>query len=251
MPIPRRLRVLLERAPAGARRGFGLGGAADLGLRRRHRLLLALDLAAHGFALSLDFGEAVLAGEPARRAGRRIGADGEAVPAPEVTFTRHQALTRLEQRKKPRGLIALDHADLRQAPRQLLRRLDVLGERMHPIRQRRVIRVDRGPRPAHGRGWIDGRFEIIAERGAQCGLVALVDAHVIECGRPQRLSVHVQKLGQCPRFGVQTLRAALRLGERTAGHLERLAGGGMRGFRAHGCGFRLGGRRLRRFRRLR
>ena len=60
----------------------------------------------------------------------------------------------------------------------------------------------------------------------------------------------MQKLGQCPRFGVQALRAALGLGERTAGDLERLAGGGMRGFRAHGRCFRVGGGRLRRFRRL-
>ena len=50
--------------------------------------------------LGLDIGEAVLAGEPARGAGRRIGGDREAVPAPEIAVARDQPLAGLEQRRR-------------------------------------------------------------------------------------------------------------------------------------------------------
>src|SRR5262249_11323531 len=109
--------------PRRARRGLGLGGGGALGLARRHRLLLGLDLAPRGFELGFDVGEAVLAGQTAGRAGRRIGGDREAVPAPEVALARDQALAGLEHRCEARGLFALDHSDLRPASRPLFWRL--------------------------------------------------------------------------------------------------------------------------------
>ena len=54
--IPCRVRFVLERAPAGARRGLRLGGGRDLGLGGRHHRLFRLDLAAHGLELGLDVG---------------------------------------------------------------------------------------------------------------------------------------------------------------------------------------------------
>ena len=134
MSIARSLRLLLQRAPARAGGGLRLGGARDLGLGRRDRLFFALDLAAHGFDFSLDLGEAVLAGEPARGAGRCIGGNRETVPTPEVAFARDQSLTGFEQRDEALSLVARDHADLREAPCQLLGRLDALGERFDALR---------------------------------------------------------------------------------------------------------------------
>src|SRR5262249_32822367 len=90
VPVARGLRLLLQGPPARARRGFGLGRGGDLRLGRGDDLLLALPLAAHGFDLSLDLGETILAGEPARSPGRRVGGDREAVPTPEVAFPRDQ-----------------------------------------------------------------------------------------------------------------------------------------------------------------
>ena len=78
------MRLVLQRAPAGARRGLGLGGGRDLGLGLRHGRLLGLDLAAQALELGLDVRETVLAGEAAGGAGRRVGGDREAVPAPEI-----------------------------------------------------------------------------------------------------------------------------------------------------------------------
>src|SRR5262249_54042633 len=80
----------------------------------RPRLLLGLHIAPHGLELGLDLSEAVLAGQTARRAGRRIGGDREAVPAPEVALARYQALAGLKRRHEACGMFALDHSDLRQ-----------------------------------------------------------------------------------------------------------------------------------------
>ena len=184
MPVARRVRLVLQRTPARAGRGLGLGGGGHLGRGRRHGRLLGLDLAAHGLQLGLDIGEAVLAGQTAGRTGRRIDGDREAVPAPEVALARHQALAGLEHRCEARGLFALDHSDLRQASSQLFRRLDVIAERLHAIRQRRIGGIDGGAGPAHGRGRIDRGFEIIAERGTEGSLVTLVDGDAIERRRP-------------------------------------------------------------------
>ena len=121
---------------------------------------------------------------------------------------------------------------------------------MDAVRQRRIGGIDGGAGPAHGRGRIDRSLEIIAERGAERGLVTLVDADVIERRRPEVLGVDVQELRQGLGFGVEALAAALRLGERTTSDVERLAGGGMSGLGAQRCGFRFGDRGLRRLGRL-
>ena len=175
---------MLERAPALAGRGLRRGGGRYLGFRRGHGFLLGFELAPHRLQLRLDVGEPVLAGEAPAGAGRRIGGDRESVPAPEVAVTRDQPLAGLEHRRQARGVRALDHADLREASRQLFRRLDVPAERLHAIRQRRIGGIDGGARPAHGRGRIDRSLEIVAERGAERGLVTLVHGDVFDHRRP-------------------------------------------------------------------
>ena len=51
----------------------------------------------------------------------------------------------------------------------------------------------------------------------------------------------MQELGERLGLGVEPLPPPLGFGERSARHLERLAGGGMRRLRAHRGGLRLGG----------
>ncbi len=95
--VARGVGLVLQFAPAVAGGGLGLGRGGHLGLGLGSRLLLGLDLAAHRLQLGLDVGEPVLAGEPAGGAGRRIGGDREAVPAPQIAVARDQALAGLEQ----------------------------------------------------------------------------------------------------------------------------------------------------------
>ncbi len=59
---------------------------------------LGFDFAARAREFALDRLQAAAFGEPARRAGRRMGGDGKAVPAPEVAFARDQPLAGLEHR---------------------------------------------------------------------------------------------------------------------------------------------------------
>ncbi len=108
---------------------------------------LASTSRAHRLQLRLDVGEPVLAGEAPAGAGRRIGGDRKSVPAPEVAVARDQPLAGLEHRRQARGVRALDHADLREASRQLLRRLDVPAERLarHPAAPDRRDRWRRRP----------------------------------------------------------------------------------------------------------
>ncbi len=105
--------------------------------------------------------------------------------------------------------------------------------------------------PAHGRGRIDRRIEIVAERRAERGLVALLDREIVDHRRPQVLGVDMQQPCQRLRLGLEALRAPLRLGERRACDVERLAGGRMRGFGAQRRRFRVGDRALRRLDRAR
>ena len=134
VPIARRLRFLLQRAPARARVGFGRCRGGGFGLGGRNRRLFVLDLAAHRLELGLDIGEPVLAGEAPRGAGRRVGRDREAVPAPEVALARDEPLPWFEQWDEARSRFAVDHADLRKTAPQLLRRIDVIAERFDSIR---------------------------------------------------------------------------------------------------------------------
>src|SRR5439155_2723067 len=71
--------LVLALAPVRARRGFGRRRGGNVRLRRFGGRALALDIAAHRLQLRFDVGEPVLAGEAARRTGRRIGGDREAV----------------------------------------------------------------------------------------------------------------------------------------------------------------------------
>ena len=135
MLLARRGGRVLRLAPPGARLGLGFGGRAHVGFGGFDRLALGVDLGADRFQLGFDVGEAVLAGEPARRAGRRVGRDREAVPAPEVAVARHQPLAGLEQRNEARRVGAVDHADLLDAARELGRGVHVLAERLDAFRQ--------------------------------------------------------------------------------------------------------------------
>ena len=176
--------LVLERAPAAARGGLGLGGGCGLRLGLRHGRLLGLDLAAQDLELRLDIRQTVLARQAAGSTGRRVGGDREAVPAPEIPVPRDQALAGLEHRREASGLFAGDDPDLGEASRQLRRRRDVVAQRFDAGRQRGIRGIDGGARPAHGRGRIDRSFEIVAQRRPQRCLVALVDGEIVDHGRP-------------------------------------------------------------------
>ena len=130
------------------------------------RRLASTSLRASASSLSMSASRSAL-GEPARGAGRRMGVDGKAVPAPQVAVARDEALAGLEQRREARAVGAIDHADLGEPARQFRRRLDVLRERGRALRQRRIGRIDRGAGPAHRRRGVDRRVEIVAERRAE------------------------------------------------------------------------------------
>ena len=106
----------------------------------------------------------------------------------------------------------------------------ILRERLHAVRQRRIGRIDRGAHPAHGVGLVDRRVEIVAERGAERDLVALLDGHLVDHRRPHALGLDRQKLHQRLGFGVEALHRALGVGERHARGVEVLARGAVRGF---------------------
>ena len=76
---------------------------------------------------------------------------------------------------------------------------------------------------------IDRRIEVVAERGAERLLEALVDRDGVHHRRPQVLGLDRQHLGQRLGFGLQPLHAPLGLGERVAGRFQFLARGRVRG----------------------
>ena len=86
---------------------LALGGGVDAGLLQ--------------FVLDIDQARAL--GETPRGAGRRMRGGDKAVPAPDVAFGRHQPLAGLELRHQFRAALLRHDADLRQAARQLGRRL--------------------------------------------------------------------------------------------------------------------------------
>ena len=132
------------RASARARAASAAPAAVSVGLRRLGGLALVVERRARAATSSASMSERRLrCGEPARRAGRRMGGGGKAVPAPEIAVARDQPLAGLEQAGEPRAIGALDHADLRETARQLRRRLHVLGERL----ARRPAAPDRTDRP--------------------------------------------------------------------------------------------------------
>ncbi len=152
---------------------------------------------------------------PASRRAAPVGA----LAATEKPSQRHRSPSRETSRwpglssvRKARRVGAVDDADLREPAREFGRRLDVLASGFDALRQSRIGGLDRGAGPAHRRGGIDRRFEIVAERGAERGLVALRDGEVVDHRRPQVLGVDVEQLGERLRLGVEPLHAALGLG---------------------------------------
>jgi hypothetical protein len=141
-----------------------------------------------------------------------VGRGGKAVPAPQITFWRNQALARLEQRGKAGAFGAVDDADLAQAAGEFGRRLDVVSQRNNARRQGRIAGVDGGADPAHRRRRIHRRVEIVAKGRAERLFVALFHRDVVHHRRPQILVFDRQHLGQCLGFGLQPLHAALGFG---------------------------------------
>ena len=197
--------------------------------RRRHRLGIELD-------------EPVLLGEPLRGGGRRIGAGGEAVPAPERAFAADQPLAGRKQRLQAAPVGGIDDADLREAPGELARRAHdgcqaAARPRAAPDRRRRPALA-----PMHRRAAIERRVEIVAECGAERGLEAAIDADLRRApAETDRRSRHSRILASVRasvsmrgKFGAGLAasggRAAL-LGGARLGH--RLLGGDRRGLGVH------------------
>ena len=114
-----------EAAHSGARKSLD---AARIPLADAERAAQRLDTEAKTLMklLAVDVGEPAALRQAAGRSGRRMRVGGKAVPAPQVAVERDKALAGLEQRRKPHPIGTFDHADLRESPRQLGRRLDVL-----------------------------------------------------------------------------------------------------------------------------
>ena len=194
MAFARGVGLALGGAPGIARGGFGGGGGLQLGFGGLQRLPLGGGIDAGLLQLVLDIDEARAFGEPPRRAGRRMGGGDKAVPAPDVAFQRHQPLAGLELRHQLRAALARHDADLRQTARQFGRRLDMGGERLDALGQGRIAFGDAGIGPAHRRGGIDRRIEIVAERGAERLLITLGDGDAVDDRRPQVLGLAVDEL---------------------------------------------------------
>ena len=81
------------------------------------------------------------------------------------------------------------------------------------------------------RGRIGRGFEIVAEHGADCGLVAFVDTHLLDDGRPEAAAAAFEQVCQRARLGLEALRTLLGLRQRPACPRLRFAGLRQRGFR--------------------
>ena len=80
------------------------------------------DLLCRGNRFGVEFDEPVLLRQPLRGRGRRIGAGGQPVPAPQRALLAHQPLAGLQQHLQPSAIGRIDNADLREAAGQLARR---------------------------------------------------------------------------------------------------------------------------------
>ena len=67
----------------------------------------------------IELGQPVLLRQPLRGGGRRVGAGGQAVPAPQRAFAADQPLAGRKQRLQPRAVGGVDDADLRQPAGEL------------------------------------------------------------------------------------------------------------------------------------
>ena len=245
---------VLRLAPLRARFGLRLGCGGGRRLRRLDRAALCFDFAARGGKLALDRLEAAAFGEPARRSGPRMRGGGKAVPAPEIALARNEPLPGLEQGGEARPVGAGDDADLAEPARELGRRLHMAGERGRAVRQLRIGRIERRTGPAHRRGLIDRRVEVVAERGAERLLVALVDDERVHHRRPKILVLDREELADRLRLGLEPLHPALGGIERRPRGVESLPRAGVANFRRARRVLRFGERRLcgrQRFRRAR
>ena len=115
MLLARGIGAVLGLAPAGARFGFRGRRRGERRFGGVDNAALAFDVAPRARKLALDRLQAAAFGEPARRAGRRMGGNRKTVPAPEIAFARHQPLARLEHGGQARPVGAFDDADLGEA----------------------------------------------------------------------------------------------------------------------------------------
>ncbi len=98
--------------------------------------------------------------------------------------------------------------------------------------------------PVDRRGRLDRRVEVVAQRCAERGFVALLDGEQVDHRRPHLLVLDMEQAGQRLGLGFEAVDIALGFGERLARHVEPLAGGRLRRLGAHGIGFRGGHRGL-------
>ncbi|GAD60236.1 hypothetical protein MBEBAB_2486 [Brevundimonas abyssalis TAR-001] len=199
-PAPGGLQQLLGRAE-------GVGGGLLGGLDGVEGGLVPVDL-------RLQLGQAGALLQPDGGGAGRLGPGHEAVPAEQVALNRHQTGAHGQtlgqvRRGLPRG----DPAPA-QAGRQLRRRRDLPGQRLHAVRPRGRRRVRTGP---VGRGaGVQGRVQIVAQRGGQRGFIAPLGPHLIQRRGKVALGGG-QQLGQPPRLGLQAAQPVLQL----AGFLPR------------------------------
>src|SRR5690606_37353151 len=136
---------------------------------------------------------------------------------PQVALLAYQPLARRQRGPEPGALAGLDQSDLGQAAPELRRCVDQLGKRARPVWQRRVIGARALARPMDRRSRIDGRIEILAERGTERHLVAARDADGFEYCRIVAAGARVENAGERARLGLD----AGKLGARRVGGTTR------------------------------
>ena len=194
MAFARGIGLALRGTPGLAGGGLGGGRRLQFGLGVFQRLPLGGGVGAGLLQLVFDIDEARAFGETPRGAGRRMGGRDKTVPAPDIAFQRHQPLAGLQLRHQFRAALLRHDADLRETARQFGRRLDMGGEGFDAGGQRRIVEARAGIGPAHRRGGIDGRVEIVAEHGAERLFIALGDGDAVDDRRPQVLGLAVDEL---------------------------------------------------------
>ena len=208
-PLHRRV-VGVARAGCGAERrlqggppgALGIGGvdrdAARLdeaGLGRGERLVGAGELAG-------QLVEPVLLGQPGGGGGRGAAPDREAVPAPQRAIAADQALALGQKAVQCLALgLVRHHADLAQAAGERWRAADMGGQGLEPVGQGRRAGILAERVPEHRRAGVGRGGQVVAERGAERGLVAGVDGDRIDQRRPQLGIGGGEQAGQGVRLG--------------------------------------------------